>query len=65
MALQRPGDLGIGSVWRQRRRNRVKRQAAIFPAAGTSILALGYPAEDIIYACSAPNRYESRVGSQW
>ncbi len=66
-------DLGIGSVWLGTwpDETRVKRQAAIFQLPETivphSILALGYPAEDIDMRAVRPSRYEeSRVHvNQW
>lgn len=57
-------DLGIGSVWLGTwpDEKRVKRQAAIFQLPETivphSILALGYPAEDIDMRAVRPSRYE-------
>lgn len=66
-------DLGIGSVWLGTwpDEKRVKRQAAIFQLPETivphSILALGYPAEDIDMRAVRPSRYEeNRVHvNQW
>jgi nitroreductase len=66
-------DLGIGSVWLGTwpDETRVKRQAAIFQLPETivphSILALGYPAEDIDMRAVRPSRYEeNRVHvNQW
>ncbi|HCE13805.1 MAG TPA: nitroreductase family protein [Clostridiales bacterium] len=66
-------DLGIGSVWLGTwpDEKRVKRQAAIFQLPETivphSILALGYPAEDIDMCAVRPSRYEeNRVHvNQW
>ena len=66
-------DLGIGSVWLGTWPDepRGKRQAAIFQLPETivphSILALGYPAEDIDMRAVRPSRYEeSRVHvNQW
>ena len=66
-------DLGIGSVWLGTwpDEKRVKQQAAIFQLPETivphSILALGYPAEDIDMRAVRPSRYEeNRVHvNQW
>ena len=66
-------DLGIGSVWLGTwpDEKRVKRQATIFQLPETivphSILALGYPAEDIDMRAVRPSRYEeNRVHvNQW
>ena len=66
-------NLGIGSVWLGTwpDETRVKRQAAIFQLPETivphSILALGYPAEDIDMHAVRPSRYEeNRVHvNQW
>ena len=70
---QMANDLGIGSVWLGTwpDETRVKRQAAIFQLPETivphSILALGYPAEDIDMRAVRPSRYEeNRVHvNQW